>query len=54
MPLMDSPYSLGLVDVPDGLVDRFRESGFRVVEEQAAESEKPAPKRRGRSRKSDS
>ena len=31
MPLMASPYVPKPVDVPDVLVDRYRESGFSVV-----------------------
>lgn len=51
--LMLSPYSRKAVDVPDGLVDRFREAGFKEQEPEAVEPEKvAAPSRRGRPRKS--
>jgi hypothetical protein len=33
--LMLSPYSRKAVDVPDGLVDRFREAGFKEQESEA-------------------
>ena len=57
MPSMLSPYSRKPVDVPDGLVDRFRGAGFKEQEPEAVESveaesapeAKPAP-RRGRPR----
>jgi hypothetical protein len=50
--LMLSPYSLKAVDVPDGLVDRFREAGFKEQEPEVVEPEKvSAPSRRGRPRK---
>jgi len=45
--LMFSPYSRKAVDVPDGLVDRFREAGFKEQEPEAVEaSEAPAPRKR--------
>lgn len=51
--LMFSPYSRKAVDVPDGLVDRFREAGFKEQEPEAVEPAKKAaaPSRRGRPRK---
>ena len=36
--LMLSPYSRKAVDVPDGLVDRFREAGFKEQEPEVVES----------------
>ena len=36
--LMLSPYSRKAVDVPDGLVDRFREAGFTEQEPEVAGS----------------
>lgn len=36
--LMFSPYSRKAVDVPDGLVDRFREAGFKEQESEVVES----------------
>ena len=45
--LMLSPYSLKAVDVPAGLVDRFREAGFKEQEPEAVEAvEAPAPRKR--------
>jgi hypothetical protein len=59
MTQMVSPYSRKAVDVPDGLVDRFRVSGFRelsVEEPRPEETDKaeaaPAPRKR-RARKQD-
>ena len=51
--LMFSPYSRKAVDVPVGLVDRFREAGFKEQEPEAVEPEKVSapPARRGRPRK---
>lgn len=50
--LMLSPYSRKAVDVPAGLVDRFREAGFMEQEPEVVEPEKvSAPARRGRPRK---
>lgn len=52
--LMLSPYSRKAVDVPDGLVDRFREAGFKEQEPEVVEAPKAAaPTRRGRPRKTD-
>ena len=50
--LLLSPYSLKPVDVPDGLVDRFREAGFKEQEPEVVEPEKvSAPPRRKRNSK---
>lgn len=38
--LMFSPYSRKAVDVPDGLVDRFREAGFKEQESEVVASAK--------------
>ena len=48
--LMLSPYSRKAVDVPDGLVDRFREAGFKEQEPEVVEpkDEGSAPVRRRR------
>lgn len=48
--LMTSPYSRKVVDVPNGLVDRFREAGFKEQEPEAVEPEKGSapPVRRSR------
>jgi len=46
--LMLSPYSLKAVDVPAGLVDRFREAGFKEQEPEAVEAEDKAPAPRKR------
>jgi hypothetical protein len=46
------PYSLKAVDVPDGLVDRYREAGFKEQEPEAVEPSKDsAPTRRRRTSK---
>ena len=44
------PYSRKAVDVPEGLVDRFREAGFKEQEPEAVEAgeKAPAPNRRKR------
>lgn len=55
MTLMVNPYSRKPVDVPDGLVDRFRGAGFIEQEpEVVAEVEEPAapPRKRRTSRSS--
>jgi hypothetical protein len=45
--LMFSPYSRKAVDVPAGLVDRFRDAGFKEQEPEAVEAaEAPAPRKR--------
>ena len=51
--LMLSPYSRKAVDVPDGLVDRFREAGFREQEPEAVASAESdaAPRAKRTSRK---
>ena len=50
---MLSPYSLKAVDVPVGLVDRFREAGFKEQEPEAVEAvEAPAPRAKRTTRKS--
>ena len=50
--LMFSPYSRKAVNVPTGLVDRFREAGFKEQEPEAVEaSEAPAPRKRRTARK---
>lgn len=43
--LMLSPYSRKAVDVPDGLVDRFREAGFKEQEPEAVESKRDSAPR---------
>jgi hypothetical protein len=49
--LMLSPYSRKAVDVPDGLVDRFREAGFKEQEPEAVEAEEVSAPRARRARK---
>ena len=50
--LMLSPYSRKAVDVPDGLVDRFREAGFTEQEPEAVEPVEGSAPRARRARKS--
>lgn len=50
--LMLSPYSRKAVDVPDGLVDRFREAGFKEQEPEVVAPEKVAAPRARRARRS--
>jgi hypothetical protein len=49
--LMLSPYSRKAVDVPDGLVDRFREAGFKEQEPEAVEPDEGSAPRTRRARK---
>jgi hypothetical protein len=49
--LMLSPYSRKAVDVPDGLVDRFREAGFKEQEPEVVEAEEVSAPRARRARK---
>ena len=56
--LLVNPYTGKAVDVAEAFVDRLTRAGFKEQEPEAVESDEsgsaPAPKRRGRPRKSDS
>lgn len=49
------PYSYGVVEVPDGLVARYKEAGFKEQEPEVVETSEtvPAPRKR-RARKDES
>lgn len=44
MPALNPPFSTAAVDVPDGLVDRYVEAGWKRVECGAARSKKSEDK----------